>query len=222
MKANDIEQLRAAWRSDPHPYADGEYCPDPGQIYDAVCGGLSARRRRRMVRHLGLCGACGQVWRAAEALRRERPVPAASRRSAGLPPLPVLATAALAALAVAVGVWQLAPRLGVPGAGPGDTTTLRGSADSSLDLLVPDGQQLPRDAFWLSWETVPEAVNYRLRVTGQNLELIYAAATESGNLKLPAGRLEALREGDPLFWYVVAELEDGRQLRSETRVARVE
>lgn len=224
MNDHDIEKLRTVWRSDPHPYADGGYCPPREDIFEAVSGGLSTRRRRRVVHHLGLCSACGEVWRVADAMRRERPAEARPDRRGWqrLPPVPAMATAAAAALAIAVGVWQLAPRLDLPDSPPGETGSLRGSAEASLELLVADDRALPRDAFWLSWAPIPEAINYRLRVTGQDLDLVYAAATDSANLKVPAEKLEEFRAGDALFWYVVAELEDGRRVRSETRVARID
>ncbi len=72
-----------------------------------------------------------------------------------------------------------------------------------------------------SWEPVPEVRDYRVRLLDDELASLYSARVDTERLELPAGALSDVEDGETIFWFVQAELNDGSQRRSATATSTV-
>lgn len=208
----DIGQLQEAWLASTRRSADGG-CPDADRLFDAVSGALPPDQVSEVVMHTVRCGACAQSWRVAMELQRARSDVA--RPSFSPRPLSVV-WAAAAALMLVVGVVWMLPLIDPGPPGPGDQSIMRGNDQGAIGLLVADRSAVPLDQFRLRWEAVDSASEYRIRVSDAGLTPVYSGTTQEAEIVVPETHFETLSDGDELFWFVVARLDDGSELRSAT------
>ena len=72
---DDLARLRAGFAARPAIAAE-HVCPEPGRIWDAVHGQLTAAERRDIVAAVASCGQCAEARRMAAELAREAATPA--------------------------------------------------------------------------------------------------------------------------------------------------
>lgn len=215
------ELLQKAWRVDTARSRGGRDCPGDEAIYEAVAGSIPPPERRRIIEHTAECGACAQSWRLATELRRARPdVVAAEHRSRRDFHRPVTWTlAAAACVFAAVGVFWLLPHFDPGTPPPGDGSVLRGGQEQEFALEGPDEFRLSDESIVLSWEAVEGAREYRLRIVGEDLENLHVQRLDSTRIALPPAALSQTDDGETVYWFVQAELENGTQRRSKTASA---
>ncbi len=207
--ADDVVRLRQAFeRLTDRPRTD-EACLDPEWMWTALAGERPAAEVRSAVLHLAECGECSEAWRLARELALASgvevtgpaPVRAAVRPAWRSPWVWLPAAAASVVLVVGLAIDH-----GAWGPRPSDSgTTLRAGGGRELVLSVPDGAELPREAFVLRWEPPAGASHYAVRVTTDTLAIV---ATASNLLEpeyhVPASALERLQPGTKLLWQVEA------------------
>ena len=97
-----------------------------------------------------------------------------------------------------------------------DQPVLRGVEDQAIELLIPDRTEINREALVLSWRSAEEVIQYRVRISDAELNVLYASATSQTRLRIPPEVLASVDTGAELFWQVTAELPDGETARSPT------
>ncbi len=214
-KTDDTGRLQQAWQNLTEPTTAGE-CPDDSRLFDAASGRLASNQVREVVLHTAHCGQCAQSWRVALELQRARGN--VGRKPFRLRPVPV-AWAAAAAIMLGLGVISMLPQFDPGTPAPGDRSIVRGIGVQTVDLLVPERAVLLADGFHLRWSEVPVASEYRVRVMDANLVEVFSGTTLETGIVLSRHDLEHLSDGDELYWYVIARLDDGSELRSVTRTA---
>jgi hypothetical protein len=169
-----------------------EWHLEPHEVAGYVAGRLSADERRRTEAHLADCAPCAEEVVAVARL-------AGPRRSfrRWLP--------AAAVAAALVGIAVLLP----PGKPGSDVVRDGGSGPKIAVVVPPDGGTVAgRPSF--VWRRVEGASTYRLTVTGESGDSIWAMTTADTSLAVP--REVTLRAGKRYYWYVDALLSDGGSL----------
>jgi len=223
MSIDNTDDLKHTWQADTDRALQGRDCPDNERIFDAVAGTLPVSERRKLIAHTSVCGACAQAWRVALELQRAMPADTSSNvrqlpaRARFPTRAPTWALAAAAAVTLALGVAWLLPLLDGPfGGGMPDQPVLRGVEDQAIELLIPDRTEINREALVLSWRSAEEVIQYRVRISDAELNVLYASATSQTRLRIPPEVLASVDTGAELFWQVTAELPDGETARSPT------
>jgi len=218
MSIDNTDDLKRAWEADTHRALQGHDCRDNERIFDAVTGTLPVKERRELIAHTSVCGACAQAWRVALELQRAKPAESTTNvhQLPTRPRFPTWALAAAAAITLALGVAWLLPLLGGPFGGVPDQPVLRGTEDQTIELLIPDHTEINRDALVLSWRSAEDVIQYRVRISDAELNVLYATATSETSLRVPAGKLESVDASSELYWQVTAELSNGETARSPT------
>ncbi|MEX2499803.1 MAG: hypothetical protein WD397_13120 [Wenzhouxiangellaceae bacterium] len=215
---HSIETLRNAWQAATDRHAGGRDCPSDETLFDVAQGRLDAEERQRIIAHTAVCGACAQSWRAAVELQRARPdISDATdrKRPAHRQPASWMLAAA-AALAAALGIVWMLPHIDPGVLDPGTPSVLRGDEQSGFTLDGPDSIRLPAERISLSWQAVEGAAQYHIRVSDATLNTLHAGSASASRFDFPADALRQIADGERLYWFVIAELEDGTRLRSET------
>jgi hypothetical protein len=215
-----LARLRAAFAvaSDaPHP----ESCPAPEAIWSAVRGELPPGELRQVLEHTAACAACAEDWRLAAELQRQSAATEAVAPGKVLQGRfgrwrPLAAVAALAAgLLIAVGVYRTG------GFGPQEPT-YREAGDAAIESLLPENQELPRQGAELRWSPVPGAESYDVRVSTEDLRLVWTAeGQKAASHRIPESALAGLPLGAKLLWQVDAVFPDGTRRSSSTFGVRV-
>lgn len=179
------------------------------------------RDLRREVRRTAPSPPAGGLERLLEEVGvRGARIPRSGRRRIQLRPwLPLLAAAAVAA--VAVGVWL--PRTGQGPQGP-PAGERAGTEAAVLRSQVDPELPLPRRDFVLSWETEPawREARFSVTVTTEALTLVAEAhGLEQTRYRVPPEALAAVPAGARLFWRLAAVRPDGAR-RTEIFPARLE
>lgn len=215
MSANDVTETRwrAALASLLEVKGHGEACPPAERIWDSVAGGLESGDNEGVILHVGECSACSAAWRLAhrlysregEATGTVRVVPLRRMRW-----IPLAAAAALAIVAIGLGVHRLAVR---PDAAP----AYREQRETWLVSVLPEGRAFPREEFVLRWAVGPEGTTYDVTVTTEELEPIaQAQRLERPEYRIDPPALEGVPPGAGVLWRVTANLPDGRRVASRT------
>jgi len=217
-REHSIETLRNAWRAATDRQAGGRDCPSDETIFDVAQGRLDAEQRQHIIAHTAVCGACAQSWRAAVELQRaRRDVSDATNRKSPVHRQPVgWALAAAAALAAVLGIVWMLPHIDPGILDPGSPSVLRGDEQSGFTLDGPDSIRLPGERIVLSWQTVEGAGQYFVRILDVDMTTLHTASVDAPRFDFPTDSLERISDGERLYWFVIAELEDGTRLRSET------
>jgi hypothetical protein len=130
--------------------------------------------------------------------------------------------AAAAAVVAVVGISLMLPRMDPGTPPPTGGSVLRGddlqqfAVTGPSELRPGDGQPIV-----FTWEPVPEVRDYRVRLLDDELASLYSARVDTERLELPAGALSDVEDGETIFWFVQAELNDGSQRRSTTATSIV-
>jgi Putative zinc-finger len=214
-----LERLRAAFAAQALAAPDPESCPSPETIWAAVRGELPPRELREVLEHTAVCETCAEDWRLAAELERQSAAAAAAvpgrvihgRFGAWRP---LMAVAALAAgLLIAVGLYRTGAF------GPSQPTYREAESESIRSLLAKD-QALPRQGAVLRWSPVPGAESYDVRISTEDLRLVFTAqGLKSASYSIPESALASLPPGTKLLWQVDAVLPDGTRRSSPTFTA---
>ncbi len=221
-----LERLRAALRTEESsPTAD----VDAERIWQAVRGELPVAERRAVVARVAADPAWALAWRLAHSLSE-----AANRAEAPVVRLaPVIALAprrlerlraqltrsrpvwgALAAVLLAVvGGVVVMERQG------NESIRTRGNTDEAITSGLPDAAALPRAAFTLRWNGVPQATAWSVQVSSEDLLVVHhAEGLKAREYAVPETVLAPLSSGTRVLWQVEAHLPDGSTRKSSTFV----
>jgi hypothetical protein len=205
--------MREAFAARPATAAAGHDCPEPGRIWDAVRGQLTAEERRTIVAGVAVCGRCAEAWRLARELAGDA-APATPSVPAPARPrwvLPAIATAALAAAVVLIVV------LAGGGRAPRPSELRGGTGAAAIAPLVPDGAVLPRDAFELRWTAADPGSRYDLTLFTADLVPVYVAPElTTASHRVPPPALRGQAAGAVLYWSLDVRTPDGRRFTSQT------
>jgi hypothetical protein len=200
-------EWREAWRD--RLARGGEDCPSESKLAGLATGEVTGAERTALADHVTACQPCALAYRTLADLHRaagaSRPAPA--RRLSRI--LPLVAAAILLAL-----VGFLVVRSGLErGAPSGTDSTLRGSAELSLEPAPAQGAILAEAPTALAWTTVGpsseeleeepalwtvEVYDFEMRPLWRSAPL-KATATD-----LPREVRERLAEGSTVYWRVRA------------------
>lgn len=192
-------------------------CPASEEVWAAAAGEADPATVRRILLHVGECGACTTAWRLAVEMSQvvpllseagERASPSRARWARWTSAGSLLALAA----GLAVFVYVETTR---PGPVPRDAVTYRGAAPSEVQPLVADGAELPRHDCRLRWTAGPEGSRYDLRVFTPDLtDLVTPRGLTEPEFLVPTDVLEGVAPGTALYWQVTLVLPDGTRRAS--------
>ncbi len=212
-----IEELREAFRAAARDARPSGACPDPGRLWAACHGTLSAADARAIVDHTSACAACAEAWRLA--LEMESAPASAGRALPGRPWkvwAGLAASAALVALAL-VGLQQL--RRPMAPAAP----AFRDSEAPRVRALVPEDRPLPRERCLLRWSSPVAEARFDIHVATESLVVIAEArGLTQPEFLVPAEALAGLPARAKLLWQVESVLPDGERIESRTFIAMLE
>lgn len=166
---------------------------DPHEVTSYLEGALAPAARQRFEAHLAECEECTAEL---VAVGRLRHTPRARVRWIGL--------AAAAGLAVIL----LAPRLEREAAVT--SPTVRGDATQAIGVVAPADGAVLREAPVFAWRPVAGAAAYRISVTRNDGDSVWATTTADTAVRPPEGAVPPALEH--YFWYVDALLSDGRSV----------
>ena len=204
----DVARLREALAA---LTSKGGGSADPGRVFDALHGNLSAEQRRAIVDDLVLDSDAAEAWRLARELAPDPAVAAAARRESW-----VWMSIAAAAVLVAGLTWQFVN----PGGSP--EPTYRSVEQRTITSLLPPAAVLARAQPVLRW-TALEGARYRVRVLTPELQVL----EEAGELTSPEHTLasDVLRRipaGGEILWQVEGRIRGSGVVVSPTFSVRVE
>jgi hypothetical protein len=185
---------------------------DPGRIFDALHGDLSAEERRAVVEELVVDAEAAETWRLARELAPDSAAAVADRPHDRWK---WMSMAAAMLLAVAVG-WQL-----FSSRTPTEPPVYRSGEQRTIASALPVGVPLSRTQPVLRWTAI-EGAGYRVRVLTPELQVL----VETGELTTTEYRLgdDVMRRivpGGVILWQVEARVQ-GSVVTSPTFSVRVE
>jgi hypothetical protein len=168
-----------------------------------------------MVERLAVEPALAEAWRLAYQLHQGEAGQAVEPPAWWRRPTSWLAAAAVALLAVTVGLM-------VPNRDRAGEDTMRNAGASRVEPIGPSAT-LPRDEFRLRWTAGPEGSRYEVRVTTEDLRLLanVTGLTQPEALIDP-GVLREVPSGARVFWQVEVILPTGVRETSRTFDTRMQ
>lgn len=213
---DDLEALRRGFQSLAEAPAGECSDDDTAAVWSAVRGELDPEARRALVDRLPDEPALAEAWRVAHALESpESPAvqPAAVPRRSW--PAPWLAAAAVVILGVSAVL--LAPPWRQ------DEPVLRQPGVYTVESLLAPETAVARDAFELRWTSAPPGSRYRVRVTTEDLRVLFTASDlDVPVVRVPTELLADVPAGATLFWQVDVTLPANARISSRTFVTRVQ
>ncbi|GAB4183640.1 MAG: hypothetical protein Tsb002_05940 [Wenzhouxiangellaceae bacterium] len=215
----------AAFAQHRQVHDDGTHCPTDEMIYQAVSGELAPEQRGRIVSHTAQCGACALSWRVAAALTDAAAVTSVQPQqddassSLGrwllgwLPPIPVWAPAAMAALVLGLGaLWWVED----DGLAPPDASgVMRGAGQAQPQIVLPPDTIVSIRSPEVSWQSQADATVYSLRVFNKQAQLLLEVkGIQDSRYRFSAAELAALAATPDLSLLVTGETESGIELHS--------
>lgn len=221
-ETGEVEKLREAFASLSETAQPQPSCPAADQLWAALRGELSARKRRKLVDHMSSCPACAEAWRLARELGADLQVEVSASREPSFLGFPwswrwasLAAATAIVLLVAGIYVRQtvIAPRAPV----------YREAEKFIPRSMVPEDQPLSRHNCLLRWSVGPEGSRYDLRVTTQELEVVVAVKDlEFPEYEIPEAMVRDLPPGAKLLWQVEVVLPDGGRLSSATFILHLQ
>lgn len=223
------DDLRRALRTLSETAPSRDDCPKPERLWEALCGELPPRERRKLVDHVSCCIACAEAWRMARELSAVESrnasteiagsghVPSQTRfgRIASHGPASFLgkvAAAILLLLAVGLFMRQLTVR----------EEAYRDPERLEVETLVPEDEPLSRELCVLRWSPGPAGSRYDVRVMTKDLELLASVeGLDTVSYTVPEASLEELPFAAELLWQVEVVLPGGDRMRSRTFVSQI-
>ena len=201
-------------------------CPPPESFLTESLKRLSDEDREALEAHVGSCPACAaerELARGFEAPAEMTPelrkvmtrLEAGSRTEGRRLPHWLPAAAAVAAIAVSVGLWRASQPPPLPERSAG---SVRRGAVVTLDAPIGALSRAPET---LRWRPVEGAARYRVRLERVDFELLWSAEVEESSVVLPAGVREHLQPAVTYLWSVEALDEAGRSLGRSPRTSFV-
>ena len=211
------ERLRERFIDPAQGASSREDCPEAERISRAARGEAPFDEVQALLDHAASCAACTVAWRLARESALAQGETVKARR---ITPWqrPVLRYAAAAVIVVAVaGValreWSRRPA---------DEAGFRTTGEAAIRTAIPDGGELPREAFLLRWTPGPAGTRYTVLVSDERLTPIAEGANVVATEYLvPEAALAGLPSGARVLWQVRATLPDGTRVATQTFVARV-
>lgn len=218
-------RLAEAFRSTPPTGArDAGACPADGTLWDAARGDLDPAALRDVLDHVHRCARCEESFAMARALD---PAAAGARQARDAEPATPArrperwALAAAALLTVAATLLWIAGDRERPAAN-GPAAELRVPAGAAIATPLADGAALPRDAFVLRWEGLPDGAIATVELAGADLRLLHRAEEIAGDsARVPPAALAGRAPGETLYWRVEAVLPDGTRVESRSFRVRI-
>lgn len=159
-----------------------------------------------------------ETERRAEPDERSDPKVVPFRRPLRGIPRPLLALAALLAVALAVQVYRTLDVATPP-------PIVRGEEDAALRSQIPEGETMPRGAFELTWEAAEpwQDATFSVYLTTADLRAVYEArGLDAARVAIPAETFDDVPPGAKLLWRIEAVRPDGASQRSKTFVVVLE
>lgn len=205
---SDDASLREAWArlADEGPR---QPCPDPAAIYDAFAGTSALAEREAVVDHIRGCGPCSEAWRMAGAVQGEADAPAGRvvTGPARWWAMPLVGGLALAA-ALLLYIQPFSPE---------DDPWRAASPAGEVVASVPNGSELPREAFTLAWSGGAPESRYIVRISDASLVTLHESLPRAAAAyTVPPEALAAIPAGATLYWQVETLAADGDRTRSAT------
>lgn len=218
------KDLQEAFASLQGPTPDLKPCPPDEDIWAALELSLPVERRLDVIDHLAECPRCSETWRLAAKLGAGPPGLltrwARSVQSFLDTPavLGTLATAALALIAVITipSLPTAPPEIAPPSAV--QATAERGRILSEL----PANQALSRSACVLRWQGFEGATYELLVLDTDSAPLFKAHGLREPQQLIAEQDLADLAPGAQIQWLVVATLESGEKIESETIISTID
>jgi hypothetical protein len=212
----DNERLRRAFQAMPEPPGSECTADDLERIWKAVSGELPVEERRRVVERVARDPVFAEAWRVAQELWR-----ASGGSVQDVPPRRLSNWSPAWIAAAAVVVLAAGAALVVRDRSP-EGDTFRGGNGYVVQPTVAGEPTIPRDAFVLRWTAGPEGTRYEVRVTTEEVQVVFTAAdVTTPQVTVPAERLAQLPAGSRVLWQVEATLPSGDSVSSQTFAARV-
>lgn len=213
------ERLREELAGVSEVAGDGSDCPSPETLWRSGRDELDAPENEEVVLHIAECTACASAWRLARELapaaevtpfRVETRKPTRTRWFR-------LAAAAVIVMAVGASAVLFWPPQ------RDEAPVFREQDAYRLDSILVEDEPLARDRFILQWSPGPEGTIYEVLITDERLETLHRAySLDQPSYRVPETVLVDLKSGERVFWQVIAELPDGRWVRSESYSSIIE
>ena len=229
----DDEELRAAYQAAGAAVGSGSRaqegaqraaCPEPDALLAAVRGEGAEAERLRVLDHALQCDACRREFALLHAVS-----PPPRRRSAvfdsllggrfasGRPWARVASLALAASVVIAVGLFGTQRWRQRAGDGGANVEVMRGVNGGPALVAPADAATLAADSIAFAWRPVAGAFSYTLEVDAADGTVLFTAPTADTILVAPLG---SSAPGE-YRWVVRARLDDGSELRSESRPLRL-
>ncbi|RYZ44243.1 MAG: hypothetical protein EOO71_00165 [Myxococcaceae bacterium] len=218
-----VERLRTALREED---AVSGAPVDADLVWRAVMKELPAEERRAVIERVAADPAWAQAWRLAVELSRaaakvEAPAKVlsltdrkAKRSWQGRPAWVAMAAVWVVLAGVVVVLRQQQGK---------DPERIRGGEAEAITSSVPEATALARDGFVLRWSGVPQATQWSVQVSSEDLKLFHRVERlAQREYTVPAPVLAELPSGARVLWQVEARLPDGSVRRSSTFVNRLQ
>ena len=216
---DELERLRRAFTTVAETPDSDEHTPDPGRIWQAVRGELTATEIEEMADRASRSPETAAAWRLAAEFSRELDgqsvdsvVPIERRR-------PVrwalgLAAAAVVLIGIALPLYHSFSPDPIPAFRAID------NFEVTTDLVM--GTALDRNVFELRWTPTGEGSLYEIVITNADLAVLDRASfLEEASYLVPSTALAGLEEGDEVWWKIDATRPDGTRVSSPTFVTMV-
>jgi hypothetical protein len=188
---------------------------DLARIWRALDGDMPPEERRLMVERLAIEPALAEAWRLAYQLRQGVAGATVESPAWWRRPTSWLAAAAVALLAVTVGLI-------VPNRDRVSDDAMRDAGVTRVEPL-PSTDTLPRDGFRLRWTAGPAGSRYDVRVTTEDLRLLAnVTGLTQPEVLIDPRLLQDVPSGARVFWQVDVILSTGVREASRTFDTRVQ
>jgi len=215
----ELARLREAFLSGS---GDGVLPPDAPsaeRIWDAAAGRLPPDELRSLLDEVAAHPASARMWSTARRILegQEHAEPGAFRpptvsERPGWKLWSLAAALALVAVGLTAG-WRLLRAPAEP--------NYRGG-ERSIESLLPDDADLPREQAVLRWQEAPGARRYNVRLLGADYAvLLVKDGLTTPTFRIPPEALAGIRDGDSVLWQVEAVYPDGAGVLSETFRTRI-
>ncbi|GDX79182.1 hypothetical protein LBMAG42_09930 [Deltaproteobacteria bacterium] len=214
---SDDADLRQAWArlADEPPRSP---CPESGAIYDALAGTTPVAEREAVVDHIRVCGPCSEAWRMAMDVQASVVNAAAGSAPGAGAGVVVPGPARWWAAPLAAGLALAAALLFyVQPFSPAEDPWRAAASLGEVAAAVPNGSELPREAFTLSWTGGAADDRYIIRISDASLAKVHESEPRSGpTYTVPVEALAGVASGATLYWQVETLAASGDRTRSAT------
>jgi len=218
-KRDELERLRQAFAEVSETDQHEDHPPDPGRIWQAARGELTATEIEEMADRASRSPETAAAWRLAVEFSRGLD----GQRAGSIVPIerrrPIRWAVGLAAAAVLL-IGIVLPLY--HSLSPDSNPTYRAIDTMEIKSELQPGTALDRDAFELRWTSTGEGSLYEIVITDADLAVVDRASfLEEPRYLVPSAALAELEDGAEVWWKIEATRADGVRVSSPTFVTTV-